>query len=212
MQSGLETHFKSAKLELNRKVKKEGYIMPMNESPDMEKKRVAVLRMAQVVVAALVLGVVAFMLVAFFVAGGLKPLRTELTISAIAAIVSVVLIVARFVVPTLMTRKECAKIARRTNPASSSDLSGTSVSDGDQEKLLPLFPTRTIVAAAILEGAAFLNLAVFLSEGQVYSLLLAGIMILGIMAGFPTSGRLTSWLTAKTRLVQEIRSLPSRSE
>ncbi len=180
--------------------------MSMNDSRKIEEGQAGFLRVAQIIVGALAFGVVAFMVVAFLVSGGLKPLRTELTISVLMAIISIALLVARLIVPALTTRNECQKIGRRTK--SSSPPGSPETSAHDQEKLLGAYLSRTIVAAAILEAAAFLNLVAFFMEGQVYSLLLAGFMIFCILAGFPTRGRLASWLVDKTRLLDEIRSLP----
>ena len=53
--------------------------------------------------------------------------------------------------------------------------------DTDEGKLLAVYQSKTILGAAILEGGAFANLVAYLLEGQVYSIVLAVLFMLGIL-------------------------------
>jgi hypothetical protein len=66
---------------------------------------------------------------------------------------------------------------------------------------------KTIVGGAILEGAGFCNLTAYLIEGQMYSLALAGLLIVAILAGIPTRSALDGWLEKTRHRMQEIRAL-----
>ena len=69
------------------------------------------------------------------------------------------------------------------------------------------FLTKTIVGAAILEGGAFGNLVAYMLDGQIYSLVLAVLGIIGILAGFPTRRGVDEWLERQLRRVKEMRDL-----
>ena len=53
---------------------------------------------------------------------------------------------------------------------------------------------KMIIGAAFLEGPAFLALIAYMIEGHVVSLAIAAVMLLGLMAHFPTVGRVETWV------------------
>ena len=63
--------------------------------------------------------------------------------------------------------------------------------------------SKLVIAAALLEGPCFLALFAYLNEGHTASLAVAGICLLGILARFPTAGRLTDWLERQLQLIRE---------
>lgn len=168
----------------------------------------ATVRTLQIIVMALAAGVFTFGLVVFFrPGGGLKPLDPQAIISIVMAVISLSLIPSRFIVPAAILRSGRQRIARGSEPVATRRGVGSPLPDSEQAKLLVLLHTTTIIGAALLEGAAFANLTAFMLEGQVYSLVLAGLLLLGIVSAIPTRNRVEAWLDVQTRRVQEVRQM-----
>ena len=168
----------------------------------------ATVRTLQIIAMALAAGVFTFGLVVFLrPGGGLKPLDPQAIISIVMAVISLSLIPSRFIVPAAILRSGRQRIARGSEPVVTRRSAETHMPDSEQAKLLMLLHTTTIVGAALLEGAAFANLTAFMLEGQVYSLVFAALMLLGIVLAIPTRNRVDAWLDAQTRRVQEVRQM-----
>lgn len=60
--------------------------------------------------------------------------------------------------------------------------------DGAIGQAAAIVQTRTIVACALLEGAAFFNVFCYFSTDSIYNLAMAGILLLLIVLHFPLSG------------------------
>lgn len=73
--------------------------------------------------------------------------------------------------------------------------------------LLFLFQTRLIIGYAFLEGAAFFNLVAYMIERQDVSLAVVGLLLAGMLVQFPSRGKLEGWLAAETRSIDEFRNL-----
>ncbi len=69
----------------------------------------------------------------------------------------------------------------------------------ESDALAGLYQTTTIVAAAFLEGAAFMNVVAFLLEGNPISLGLAIGLAMGILAMFPSGQRIATWVEMQLR-------------
>ena len=106
-----------------------------------------------------------------------------------------------------MLRSGRERIAHGTEPVVTRRFPETNMPDSEQAKLLMLLNTTTIVGAALLEGAAFANLVAFMLEGQVYSLILAALMLVGILLAIPTRRRVEDWLEVQSRRIQEFRQM-----
>lgn len=168
----------------------------------------AAVRTLQIIVMALAAGVFTFGLVVFLrPGGGLKPFDPQAIISIVMAVVALTLIPARFIVPATILRGGRERIARGRESVTTRRSAGTPIPDSEQAKLLMLLQTTTIVGAALLEGAAFANLTAFMLEGQVYSLVLAALMLVGILLAIPTRNRVEDWLVVQARRVQEVRQM-----
>ena len=198
---------------------------------DESEGRGRLLRTAQVIVGALIAGVVFFAAVLFVVLRpSVQPLDGGTIVSGVMALFACAAAVAGFFVPGLFVRESSRKIAEGTwqsNMSQSSvmgmqqtkDVDGESEGDGntprssgpirdaDEGKLHQVYLVKTIIGAALLEGGAFAALMAFLLEGQVYSVVLAGLLLLGIAFSFPTRTRLTDWLEQELRHVQEFRKM-----
>ncbi len=168
-------------------------------------------RTAQIIVSALVAGVLIFAGVVFFINLGQQGApQGQAIISLVMAILGGSMIIARFVVPEMMTRQACRSIAAGTWKSVAPKQAGYTPPTTDRERLTAVFLTKTIVASALLEGGAFGNLVAFMLEGQWYSLVLGVVLGLAIAAGMPSRQGVQNWVDRQLRLVEELRGLPQK--
>jgi hypothetical protein len=113
---------------------------------------------------------------------GKQPEAGEL-LSLLAAFFAAVAIVVRQVVLGLMSGRAIPHNNEPTVPAS-----------------LRLFQTRMIVGLALLEGAAFFNLVAFMTEGHWWTLIVVAVLLVWMLASFPTHGRLKQWIEDREQL------------
>jgi hypothetical protein len=78
---------------------------------------------------------------------------------------------------------------------------------GDAGKLSIVYMTRTIVAAALLEGAALMAIVAYMLEGSTVALGLAVALVAGILLHFPTASRVAGRIETKMRRVEEERDI-----
>ncbi len=76
-----------------------------------------------------------------------------------------------------------------------------------QPVTLEIYHTKMIVGAAIFEGAVFFNLVVYMLLGQVYSLAIAGVMLLYILLLFPAVNGVEDRLQSRERERKETEAL-----
>ena len=101
------------------------------------------------------------------------------------------------VVPALMTKTARAKITAGELGAIQSE----------SQLLAGQYQSNTIVAAALLEGAAFFNLVAYIIDGHPASLGLGIGLALVILSMFPSTQRMTNWIEQQTRLISEEKML-----
>ncbi len=77
----------------------------------------------------------------------------------------------------------------------------------DAGKLAVVYLTKTIVGCALLEGACFVALFAFMMDGHLIGPVVAALLLLGVLAHFPTPGRVSDWVTDQLRLLEEERQL-----
>ena len=78
--------------------------------------------------------------------------------------------------------------------------------NSDIGKMTQVLVSRTIIAAAIPEGAVFLLLTAYFMEQSPLSLILAVLLIVALAAQIPTRSRLEGWLEGQMRLLDEERA------
>jgi hypothetical protein len=159
----------------------------------------------QIIIAMLAFGVVALLVVALVVragrAGALGP------ISYVALGAAALDLIAWVVVPTIVVRQGLKSIAAGRPPVAAMDAMPIPPEVGEVAYLTQLFLIRLIVAAALLEGVAFLNVVAHLVEGAVWTLLAAGVLFLLIAGQVPTRSRVEDWVTRQTEALEQMRSL-----
>jgi len=161
----------------------------------------ATVRTAQIIVSALVMGVVVF--AGFVIARGAPaaPAGGE-TMTLLALIVGLTCGLTSYVLPRSFAASNRQRIAENTwTPVKGA----TSVPQTDAEKLLTGYQTKTIIGVALLEGAAFLAITAYMLEGQVLSMVMAGILLAGMLAFFPTLASAEAWLDHELRSLKEER-------
>jgi len=167
------------------------------------KPAVMTLRM---IVASLAGGVVVFALVAIWMrlAGQQTPVERSVPLLTMLALVlfPVALGASRLVAGIVVRNSRRQIVADRASAAA--------VGSGESQRagaLYAVFQTKTIIAAAVLEGAAFLSLFAFLLEGSPLGLVMAILLAAAIFAMFPSATRAADWIERQLRCIDEEKPL-----
>lgn len=168
------------------------------------------LRMLQIIVAALSLGLVFFLAIAVSVPFENAPNASTPLLTYVALGFAILALIVRVIVPGIATTAGRRAIARGEYPSSAErpgSTAGSAKDLGDVGRLAALMVTRTIVGAAILESSCFFLLIAFLLERSPLTLAVAVFFILGVAAHTPTQGRMAAWLESQLKLLDEDRQL-----
>jgi len=68
--------------------------------------------------------------------------------------------------------------------------------------LLPAFQTKTLLGCASCEGGAFGNLVAFISEQQIWTLGIAGVLLLVILGRFPTEAGIENFVQRELEIIE----------
>ncbi|HYG77294.1 MAG TPA: hypothetical protein VEK08_19975 [Planctomycetota bacterium] len=139
----------------------------------------------QIVVGALCSGVFTFFIVSTFMPAAKPPMPTPV-LTFVALGLAVMAFVTRAVLTSILDKAAFKRAAQL--PA-----------EQRLGQLLVAYRTRTILGAAMLEGAAFFSLIAWMLERQSYSILTAGVLLSALIAGMPTRAKLNTWLAAADR-------------
>lgn len=150
----------------------------MSQSQNLPETPEAAARTLQIVVGALMFGVLAY---GGFVLsqGGLAAPAQPGIMAPMAAGMAAICFVLHLVVPPIIT-KQAVQSSR-----------------GEQQSLLGAYMTKTIVAGALLEGPAFFNLFALSAEHQWWTLAIVVFLLLAMFAQVPTSTRIAHWVEAQ---------------
>ena len=164
-------------------------------------------RILQIIVLSMASGCLVFLLIATFLRqqnGAPPPATPQLTY--LMLILAGFALAARFIVPPLMVRAARYRLVVGGLAAEQSPLQpGASAKDVSAQALSAVYQTRTILAAALLEGATFLLIIAYLLEGVPAVLAIAAVLIIVIAAHAPSPTRLTVWIEQQLRLMNEQR-------
>lgn len=176
------------------------------------------LRTIQIIVAALLAGVLVFTVFVLFskptiqrtapAAPADRPAAVTAptpALSLVAIVVFAAALMIWLIVPSRLADREVAKIASGTwTPPAQSQTMPASLTT-DTGKLLVVFTTRTIIAAALLEGPAFLGSAAYMIERRAFTLAIVACAVALIVITFPTRGRVLQWLERQQAFIDETR-------
>ncbi len=173
------------------------------------------LTILRIIVIALISGVVIFMGVVAAIKRGQPPAGGPFLAYILAATAIPILFV-RLIIPSLMVKNGCRQLAGSVwappdlaGQATAGLSAGTpewETAEQDKIKLAELFQRKTIMGAAMCEGAALMNVAAFMLERQLFSLLVVGAFVLGIAFDFPTRDRLQNWMDHQILRVRDMRN------
>jgi hypothetical protein len=152
-------------------------------------------RAMQIIAGALVMGVLAAGVVFIFMTFGKKQPIPNPFLTYLAAGWGAIAIVLSFVVPGVMGGN-----MRRNSNAS------PPLSSGNVPPVGPLvgrYQTLLIIRLAMLEGAAFFAIFAYFLEANLISLGVAGVLLLVMLASFPTVSRVENWIEDEVRLIEE---------
>jgi hypothetical protein len=161
-------------------------------------------RTMQIIVAALISGVLVFAAIAFLASDGPPAKEPFLAYAAVgAALVSVLLWA---VVPAVVGGRLRQSIVDGNAEQLTMRLP-LSEELGDVGRLATTYMARLIIAAALLEGAAFLNLISYMVERQPISLITAGVLALLLASQIPTRSRLEEWIDREMTTIAQLREM-----
>ena len=171
-----------------------------------------IVRSLQIIVGSLIAGCVIFLVIALATTGGKVAAGGQSLLTYMAVVFAVTALIARMVVPGILIASTRRKITGGTwrppqSPALNPTLAALLERAGDAGKLAMVFQTSSIVGAALLEGAAFFALLAYLVEQSPLSLILAGVLILGLATHLPTRSRVIHWIEDQFVLLEQERQL-----
>lgn len=164
----------------------------------------ATTRTLQVLVAALAGGVFMFASVATLIGPGQPKEGPFVTYMAMGF--AAVAFVVWAVLPGVLSRRGRQDIVAGRPILANAKLPGAEAA-GDAGALVNLYMLRTIIAVAILEGAAFFNLVAYLLEANLLGLVDAGILFLMILMHIPTQNRIADWIQNELTTIEQLRQM-----
>ncbi|MGD9634290.1 MAG: hypothetical protein AB7G28_03160 [Pirellulales bacterium] len=167
-------------------------------------------RTMQIIVGAMAAGVVSFFVAVLFITANKAQQPPEMPmLSYMAIAIAPAAILVALLYPGFVRRRERKAIVSGTTASNAVSPSGTPLTYVEQQ-LMPLvggYQTALIIRSAILEGAAFFALVTYMIEGQTSSLIAAGMLLLFILAGMPTRGRVEEAVGHERRAIEELRQM-----
>lgn len=137
----------------------------------------------QIIVFALVNGVLIFAGIAYFQAENpMRILWDSMTISGIIGAAAAA--VGSWIIPPILISSQVAEICRDAD----SDVAARA------SQLFDAYQVQTIIAGAILEGAAFFNLILLMLDKGAVPLLAAAVCVILLASKFPTRTRVLHWV------------------
>jgi hypothetical protein len=171
---------------------------------DLDRLLAPRLRVMQILMASLLMGCLGFLgLVLTLRQAGNAQNPNPPLLTYMGAGFALLMLVLSLVVPyvTVATARKQMANAKSSLPSCSGAMHGMS----DAGHLCVLYHTQLIVGAAMLEGATFFCLIAYLVEGELMSLAAAGVLMLFLLARFPTRTRLESFLIEQGELLRQER-------
>jgi hypothetical protein len=152
------------------------------------------IRAMQVIVFAMMVGVIMFGLIAMYLAAG-KPAGDE-TLAYVAAAFAGVAIPMSFLLPVLVGNGMVAKTLSETGSTDSERVPTT------VGRLAEAYQTKTIVGVSLLEAAAFFNLVIHMITSLPWPLMIAGVLVIFMALKFPTPAQVDGWIERRFEELQ----------
>jgi hypothetical protein len=165
----------------------------------------SILLNTRIISAALLSGVICFLIVVVFVIPGGAKNGLLLNTYAAFGIGLIALVISHIIPPLVGSGIKRALAAGKQVQLPAQFKASPEV--GPAGNLLFLFQTRLIIGLAILEGAAFYNLVAYMLERQQMNLVMVGLLMAAMLVKFPTHSELEKWLVDEMKSIDDIRSL-----
>jgi hypothetical protein len=172
-----------------------------------------VVRTAQIIVFALVQGCVFFLAIALYLVNNvfMGPILPEVPmVVSIGVAVALAALAARLIVLSWLVRRG----RRRTLDGSRKSMEPSRRTLAARQPIMPpgipgelaaLYMTTLIVSGAILEGATFFLLIVYLLTASLIAQAVAVFLLFLLVAHIPTRSRVVAWIEEQMRLLDEER-------
>lgn len=147
---------------------------------ELRDKLAPVVRTNQIIVGAMVGGLVICTLVMVFVSGG-DPAATPVTALVAAGIAGMALIARPFLGLIGTDSDDAARALPESNRTTGDPL---------VDRVIGNWTTGNVVRGAVLEGPGLLNAIAYLIDGQWWSLAIVGVMVVWMLGGFPSMNQL----------------------
>jgi hypothetical protein len=178
---------------------------------DWREQLTAKVRTLQIIIAALAFGCFMFLIVALVegIDGNNAAGQSFLTYLGLAAAVTALIL--RIFIPGIIVSQGRSAINQKM-PSTSQAPSELPINRKIEQEnemasaLMGLFITKTIVAGALLEGATFFLLIIFMVERSPLTVLVAVGMMILLVGQIPAVGRTTIWVENQMRLIDQRRA------
>jgi hypothetical protein len=169
------------------------------------------LRVMRIIVGALMMGLLAFLSVAVLIVQQRQPNPGQpILISYLAVGFFAILFVLWWVVPKWIITTLINQIATgNRTPGQATETSKSNLPSAfpdDTSRLLLAYQTKMILAAALLEGAAFFGCIAYLLEGQTSVLAIPAVVLTLMALTFPTQDRVSQWVEEQQRRIDGLRT------
>jgi hypothetical protein len=150
-----------------------------DHGPEIDELWTQYLRVMRIIVVALIGGVAAFCMV---VLATFESAADSLgLVGSVALGVAVLSIMVKLVVPGMI---------------------GSAKNGSPLTELVGLYQVRLIIGLSVLEGAALLNLVAFQAEQHWSSLVAAGVLVLFMLASWPSRAKIESWIKRQQEMAE----------
>ena len=156
-------------------------------------------RTTTIIVFALCTGVIVFGIISLFVRDPAEPRELGMVTLVLYAFI-VMEGMAYFIVPRIILATSRKQIAAGTWQPQGGNASKF---DADELKLAAVFQSTTIIKCALMEGIAFFALIAHILEGHISTIVIAGLLLLGIASRAPLGDRLERWIEDQMRLIED---------
>lgn len=147
----------------------------------------------QIITGAMLMSVVTFSVVVLAIGGG--DLSTDLELESLFGVgFAGFAFIGHIFVPPIIQRVRLSQI-------SAQQLENTD-DEARARLLLPSLRGSHIVACALLEGAVFLNLVMYMITSSLWNLVAAGLLVVSLVARFPTQSRVRAWIRHTSENIQ----------
>jgi hypothetical protein len=165
-------------------------------------------RTLQIIVVALCIGALSFTGIAVLLrmTGNMQGGNANEILTPMAICGAVLAFFASWTLPAIAIKRGRRNIAkgRYSLPqAQGGPLHHSLANLGDAGLLYMVYQTKTIIGAALLEGAAFFNNIAYMLEGNLITLIAALLLVAAVAAMFPTATRIADWIESQLRLMRE---------